>query len=205
MTMKNTTLLTPVVAVVFASLSGALGQNLISNGSFEQPAFSTPNTFVYALPTDWIQNADANSLPAIFRGTYPGWPSPEEGSQFLDIGNTAGNSAGVHQTFTVMVAGTYELTWFDNAAIGNPHTYSVSLGGTTVDVAGEVGSSVWTEHELPVTLSGSATLTFSPIPGGVDTLLDNVSVTAIPEPATYAWAGAIGLLGLALGRRYVGH
>ena len=203
--MKNTTLLTPAVAVVFASLSGALGQNLISNGNFEQPALSSPNDFQFVLPTDWIQNADANSLPAIFRGTYAGWPSPEEGSQFLDIGNTAGNSAGVHQTFTVTVPGTYELTWFDNAGIGYDHSYSVSLGGTTVDVTGEIGSPDWTQHELSVTLSGSATLTFSPIPGGVDTLLDKVVVTAIPESAAYAWAGAIGLLGLALGRRYVAH
>ena len=116
----------------------------------------------------------------------------------LDIGNSSGNSAGVNQTFTVTVPGTYDLTWYDNAEIGEPHTYSVSLGGTTVDFTNGVGSTTWTEHELSVVLSGSATLTFDPILGGVDTLLDNVQLqpaqASVPDGA-----GTFGLLNLALG------
>ena len=184
--------------MLLVSLGGAQGQNLVSNGSFEQPARSTPDSWGYTLPDDWIQNADANHAPAIFNGSVPGWPAPEEGSQFLDIGNTAGFNAGVHQTFTVTVPGTYDLTWFDNAAIGFPHAYSVSLGGTTVDIPGETGSATWTEHELLLTLSGSVTLTFTPIPGGVDTLLDNVQVQS-PNPPVPDCAGTFGLLNLALG------
>jgi hypothetical protein len=198
--MKTTrTSLALAVGVLAASIGRAIGQNLISYGSFEDPLLPTPNTYQFELPTGWSQNADANSLPIIFNGTIPGWPSPEQGNQLLDIGNSSGNSAGVHQTFTVTVPGTYDLTWFDNAGIGDPHTYSVSLGGTTVDFNNNgLGSTTWTEHELSVVLSGSATLTFDPIPGGVDTLLDNVQLQpaqgSVPDGA-----GTFGLLNLALG------
>jgi|CZKI01.1.fsa_nt_gi hypothetical protein len=197
--MKTTrTPLILAIGVLAAGISSANGQNLISNASFEDPPLPTPNTYVFELPTDWNQNLDANSLPIIFNGTIPGWPSPEQGNQLLDIGNSSGNSAGVNQTFTVTVPGTYDLTWYDNAEIGEPHTYSVSLGGTTVDFTNGVGSTTWTEHELSVVLSGSATLTFDPILGGVDTLLDNVQLqpaqASVPDGA-----GTFGLLNLALG------
>src|ERR1017187_7923041 len=129
--MKTTrTPLILAIGVLAAGISSANGQNLISNASFEDPPLPTPNTYVFELPTDWNQNLDANSLPIIFNGTIPGWPSPEQGNQLLDIGNSSGNSAGVNQTFTVTVPGTYDLTWYDNAEIGEPHPHFRCPRGT---------------------------------------------------------------------------
>jgi len=105
----------------------------------------------------------------------------------------------VHQTLTVTVPGTYDLTWFDNAAAGNTYTYYVNLGGTTVDISG-LASTGWTKHELSVYLSGDTTLAFdSTLPGGSgDALLDNVQLQPVQRSVPDS-GGTFGLLNLALG------
>jgi len=179
--------------------------NLLSNGSFESPVVSANNVTLGILPTGWTQAG--TSLPGIFNGNVSGWPSPQNGNQFVDIGN-AGINAAISQGFTVITSGSYQLTWFDNTGTGLAAAYKVELlnsSSVVVATASEslTGTSLWNSRSLTGTLGiGNYTLKFTPTADRdhlFDSLLDNVSLSAaVPEPSTYI-AGMLLLLPLGAG------
>lgn len=87
----------------------------------------------------------------------------------------------------------------DNFDSGTPYTVSLAVGGTTVDLNGAAGgldySGTWD--------GGASYIVFTNRGGalGSTTVIDNLTLTAIPEPGTYAlMAGTIAIL-FALRRR----
>ncbi len=65
-------------------------------------------------------------------------------------------------------------------------------------------SGPWVHASPAATLAvGDYTVKFSSGPaGGLDTLLDNVSLTLVPEPGAWAALGGLGCLGWAVWRRW---
>ena len=139
---------------------------------------------------------------------------PAEGDGSVD---TAGNAPGSLSTILSTIAGqTYTLSFY---LAGNPDGGSavkqlnVQVGTVnqvfTFDTTGHSKTSMgWVLESVSFVASGNDTLTFTsqdtlvtggPSPYGA--VLDGVSVsTAIPEPATYAFA-LLGLAGVCLFRR----
>jgi hypothetical protein len=174
----------------------ASAQNLILNGSFEDPVVAPDSINLGVTPTGWTGGA------FLFNGSPAGWPAPQDGNQYEDIGFAPLWS--LSQTFMVTNPGQYLLTWYDNGSSG----YSVDVtvtGNPTQSFGGTAGVWAWSAHALEVTLAaGENTLTFSGNSPSVhaDALIDDVRLTSVPEPATGGLAAGLGLLALAGWRRW---
>lgn len=168
--------------------------NLILNGSFEGPNIA-PNTSSFATPDDWIGGYN------IFTAGVGGAPAPQHGAQYENIGY--GVYLELSQTFNLVNAGSYLLTWYDSSG-NDGNTYDVLINGVSFNsYTDPLTTDVWNfRQEILSLAAGDNTLTFRGTSLFKDTYLDNVSLTVVPEPSTYI-AGALLLLpfGASLVRR----
>ncbi|MFG6463381.1 PEP-CTERM sorting domain-containing protein [Roseateles sp. DXS20W] len=189
-------------ATLALSLTPALaaGPNLVVNGSFEADPIAGNSWVIRPNITGWTGAPDIE-LQNQLEGNLA-----QDGQQLVEL-DTFANSA---MSQTINATGWVNLSFWYTPRIGwgaNTHGVQVSLGGFTGTVMDSVaGGSVpnWQRFSALVDLgsSGSAVLRFaatgtSDMAGG---LIDNVSVTAVPEPSTAALSLAGGLV-LAAGLR----
>jgi choice-of-anchor C domain-containing protein len=138
-------------------------------------------------------------------GSY--WQAAD-GSRSLDLNGNDG-SAGIRQTFDTLGGATYQVSFALAANLdGAPATKSVEVtaGGVsqlftfTIPPGGSHADMGWTYHSLLFTAAtGSTTLSFRSDTAGAfyGPAIDDVRVTAVPEPATLSLVA----LGLAAGAR----
>ncbi len=194
--------------VTNGSLTGDTG-SYIYNG-----APSTVTQFYGSVPTgDADVNGWTGSFVSIAANSSP-WGNP--GSLAHAAGETSGYVAGIQadgtltQTLTDLQAGTYLLTWSDANRVGvnNSQNYTVSFNGVTLDLTPftTTAGAGWNTESVEFTLAKATTgdLTFT---GGTSyattdatSFIDNVSVTAVPEPTSLLMM-AVGTLGLLAWRR----
>lgn len=201
-----------LVSLCVCAAQPASAQNLLANGSFEQGTFVNSGTGGYPLPvgstviTGWtVSNAE---LAWLENGNSYGLETPF-GSYFLDLTGYHDSLpyGGVAQTIATTPGAQYVLS-FDIGAdqsagtYGGPMSVAASAGSTagSFTFTAPVGSlgNYWGEFDLPFTATGASTaitLTGTSSAGGQYLGLDNVSVTAAPEPSQSAALG-IGFLSL---------
>lgn len=209
----------PAVALTALAVGhiGASAQNLILNGSFEEP-----NVGAYAIYTTgqtfggvWqVEYADGYMDIIGSWGTQPPsvfYPTPA-GDQFCYLADNVRYSVLRQDIATPLTAGlTYELSFLQSTFYMN-YGYLYLDGRVTVELAPAGGApeltrvfnlsdhSDWTERSLLFTpaVSGPYTLRFSSTPG-VPGNIDDVRLVeaAVPEPAACGLAVGVGLLGLA--------
>ena len=221
--MKTTTLSLLAGAVLALCVPAVASANLLTNGGFEvgtpvgnhgdahsQRLLAGDNTSL----AGWAVVGDAGEDIAWIGAGHPyNVLTASEGSNFLDLtGWQAGGFAGkgVVQTFDT-VAGQQYTVGFD---LGNSTDYNNSNGisGLVVSAGSlnQLVSSVtnnsrnaWDHFELRfVAQSAHTTLSFTGDQAIHYIGLDNVSVTAVPEPETYAMLLAgLGVMGAVARRR----
>jgi choice-of-anchor C domain-containing protein len=201
-----------IAAATSICLCSSANAALFQNGSFEDGianigGFTTLNAGDNTSITGWT--VGTGSIDYI--GTY--WTSAN-GSRSLDLNGLVPGS--ISQTFDVTSGQAYQVT-FDLA--GNPaggptaKTLTTSANATIVlssfDTTGKDLSNMgWTPVSFNFTATGpTETLTFlsttagysgnSTYPTAFGPALDNVSVTAVPEPSTWAMM-ILGFLGVGL-------
>lgn len=196
---------TALASTLALSLSSAFaaGPNLVVNGSFELDPIASASWVIQPNITGWTGAPDIE-LQNNFEGNLA-----HDGSQLVEL-DTYANSA---MSQAINATGWVELSFWYTPRIGwgaGTHGVEVSLGSFSSTVMDTVaGGSVpqWQRFSALVDLgsSGSAVLRFaavgiSDMAGG---LIDNVTVTAVPEPGTAALAlgGGIGLAAWLRGRR----
>lgn len=176
-------------------------QNLVTNGSFEQ---DTPAIDYWTITPNLIGWTGAPDIE--LRNNYDG--TAQDGASFVEL-DTFANSA---MSQVINATGLVELTfWYaarPNVAAGsNDLSFSLgNLSGTLLQGVAGGGTIEWIKYTGIADLgtSGSATLTFtalgtSDMAGGS---LDNISVTAVPEPETVAlMLAGLGLVGGVARRR----
>lgn len=197
------------ILAVSAALSTATAGHaqIVVNGGFEATTFGFPD--------GWSGNPFV-----VFVGDIDGpggWPAPQEGNQFVDIGygelSPDVPAFTLWQSVTITTPGDYRLDWHHNThddtgpGSGFANYRAALLDAADAPVAqglfdpGNFG--VWGYALLTATLeAGVYTVKFSSGPAsGRDTLLDNVSLTLVPEPGAWAALGGLGCLGWAAWRR----
>jgi choice-of-anchor C domain-containing protein len=209
MSLKNSVLVLSVISSTLAFTSGAWAG--LVNGSFESSTGPNPGQFVTldggdTSITGWTVGGGLNSIDYI--GSY--WTS-SDGVRSIDLNGLAPGS--ISQTFDVISGQTYRVM-FDMA--GNPAggpTVKTLQADATVSVTASFDTSNtdltnmgWITHSFTFTAnSTSETLTFLSLttgnsgngtyPFAFGPALDNVSVTAVPEPSTWAMM-ILGFLGV---------
>lgn len=186
-------------ALSIATLGGAAhAANLISDGDF-----SNPNTggswglFSNGSVGAWTN--DNNDLLEVGNSGVYALPCDNGGCQNLEV--NANNVDTVSQTVTLTAGKVYDLSWDYGGRNngGGTQILDVSFGGN--GLTSDTGSyGVWTHNSFDVVGTGNLEdLVFaSEVTNGLPSYgneITNVSLVAIPEPATWAMM-LIGLFGL---------
>ena len=198
--MKKTKTAITTMATCAIFTSSALAQNLLLDGSFESPVIPA-NTYQYNLTPDFWTITDITYMfnGSVYNGSY--WPLAQDGQQYFNLGN-----GSISQNFAVSTPGQFNLSFYDNA-LGVPglnvtlenSSFQTVASSTLTLTAGD-----WQEVTIPLDLTADTyTLTFSAqnIAGSWDPLIDNVSITTVPEPSS-ALLGAVGFA-VIMYRRFV--
>lgn len=176
--------------------------NLIINGDFSVPDAGGNYTIVNAGDTSltgWTVvsgSVETDSTLPVF-----GAPTASGNPQNLDLdGNNPGTMS---QSFSTSVGQTYSLDFFySNNIYGSGGAATVSVTGSSLSESishsgATYGSLNWSSFaETFVATSTTATLTFAStdVPSSsTGILLDNVSVSAVPEPSSVILLGLGGL------------
>ena len=206
---------------VVAMGAQAAGANEVLNGSFDANVASYQgNSYVYSaapasvtqfyggtVPTaanpvdDWT-----GSFVSIAANSGP-WNTPSGLSGF-DAATQGGFVAGVQADGTLsqalnLAAGEYTLSW-TTANRGADQTYSALFAGAQVDKVTTIAGAGWTTESVTFSTLGGTGLSFVGDTSYQNTdatsFIDNVSVTAVPEPASLLMM-VVGTLGLLAWRR----
>jgi hypothetical protein len=176
------------------SVTRVAGQ-IIVNGGFESGSFSP----------GWSPLSDPQSGAHTLVTAGVDGIVPFAGGSFATFSNNAPLVSGIAQTFSTTTGQSYVLSyWFTNSADSDTsNEFKVTWNGSTVtDLTGFASlGAVWTNATFIVTGTGSDTLAFSGFQNQGWNGLDAVSLTAVPEPSSYAALLAVTVLGFARWRR----
>jgi hypothetical protein len=198
----RTNKLLAAAALAIAASGAQAATNLVINGSFEA---ETQGSGTYSIPTNltgWTGGVYGIEL----RNNVAG--AAIDGNNYVELDTTANSS----MSQTITGNGLYQLSFWYSARpsleANNSNGLHYNFGGLNGDVlltTSAVGSgNNWQQFTGLVNLNGPTVLQFSAVEssnsfGGS---LDNVSVTAVPEPETYALLLAgLGLMGTIARRR----
>ena len=221
--MKKLILVAGVFALAATLLCAATaGAASFQNGSFEGLVL-TGNVLDDGLLT--VTNPDASTIPSWSVGGPSGgsvdWVSyllwtPQDGEDSIDLSGTFGNMNWISQAFDTVAGQSYQVTfWMAGNFIGTtvPKSMLVTAGSFsqeyTEDYApmvfnGSFYEPAWSQQTFQFKATGSlTTLKFADTSGNdmEGVIVDNVSVTAVPEPSSIiALIGGLGSL-LAFRRR----
>jgi hypothetical protein len=216
--------LTTAVGVLLLCAAGttAHASSIIVNGSFELPPVANPigydtyGTGSLAIP-GWTVIGPPNTEVAIVKGSFTSPPfsfPAEDGAQWLDLtGATSNSTEGVQQSVATSTFQKYILSfWIGNVSggpFGTTSTVEVDVNGFPAAVLPNGSGTTtltWQLFTLPIVAIGpSTTIAFKNLDPSTDNSngLDNVSLEAVPEPATLLLLGT-GTAALRLVRRRKG-
>lgn len=200
-----TTLKAGVAAVLVLGAMGAQAANLVTNGSFE--ADSQSGVAIHSSLTGWVGGAKGIEL----HGSSGG--AAQDGVNFIELDTTKNST--MSQSISIAQAGSYALSFWYRASPGqgsinaNTDTLGWSFAGASGSVLNNwklAGTDNWQQFKTVVTVTGagSQALSFSALgrSDGYGGVVDNVAVSAIPEPETFAMLLAgLGLMGAIARRR----
>lgn len=210
-----------LAAVLAGASTGASAANLVTNGDFETGNLSgwTVHNYAGTTPGTGIQVVTTNGSPNVpYSGdTINAYQGTGENAAFFVDDNAFQT---LSQYVSLVKDTTYTLSFGLFATLSgenNPFNFTLSeivnsgFNVEVLDFQTSIGNSLvpgnWKTYNYTFTANKNANynLLFSFNSGATpakDVLLDGVSITAVPEPSTWAMMiGGLGLVGVALRRR----
>jgi hypothetical protein len=203
-----------LAAGAMLAISAPASANLILNGDFELPGLIPQNWSEGPLPIFHILVLKGSDLSGVTGSTAA------MNNRFAVFGfNNLPIDEALSQNFPTVVGQLYKVS-FDAGALGTGTEQQLALttkagDGTVLSdlvlpiVAGNNLDTTFANYSFDFTATGTlSTLFFFPAVDqgitGINPILDNVSVTAVPEPATWTFLViGLGLTGFGLRRRAV--
>lgn len=195
MNIRQAFLTTAAASCVIVGASAAGATDLITNGNFESPTNSGVNIFDVGSTglTGWTVVGPGGANIAQQANGVGGITAPGS-TQYLDLTGTndgSGLYGGVSQLINTTAGQNYVLT-FD---VGNYSNQTSQVGVTaqagstsnTFSVNAPLSGYNWVSESLPFTATSSSTeITLTGTAGYYYTGLADVSISGVPEPATWA-------------------
>jgi hypothetical protein len=190
-----------------ADICGSIAGNLVANCGFELGSFSG-----WSLKGNDVPGEEGN-LYGVENGADPvDGISPNSGSNQAFFADLVANATTISQTLTTVAGGMYEVSFFlaqdTEPGLGgapNSNELIASFGGTTLTSLTAIPVQGYTEYSFATTASSASSVLSFKIGNDLgESLLDDVSVVATPEPS--AWillVTAIAMAGLAMRRAKV--
>lgn len=182
--------LVPTLALFLAG--AATAQNLVTGGDFENPVVSGDPYLIAVTPAGWTGTGDL-----VVQG-YAGAVSSGSGNQWFDLNPSFDAGTGISQSINLNAGTTYNFSFLYNGGGGGSTTsISYSLGSIAETLlAGSVSTAgmsvysgtLWQTLATTFTPSASGAATLQLTPNGTYSggFVDNVQISAVPEPETYA-------------------
>lgn len=183
--------------LAFLLLTGVVRAELIVNGGFEAPEVASAEGWAgYSSGSTGITNWTVGSAEGgaqVFTNSLMGGLNAvlQNGTQVLQVGGNGGSGLGsISQTLSTTAGQSYRIS-FDGGYRDDNSTFAivVTFGDTQKTFSGSI--SAWERFSFTAMASGDSTaltLANQGTPGeGYPPryLVDNVSVTTIPEPSAY--------------------
>jgi hypothetical protein len=197
----------PTIILLLTALASALGTarasviNLVSNGSFEQGALRIGSF------QGWMTNlGDINTFVDSDGQTGTMYGDATDGLWSAFFGSTAADGgASISQNLTTTANQVYVLSFDlanDNGGLAPMNNFVVSVEGAPVFTFSDLASQGYIHEQYSFAASGSSTsLEFSGSNEQSYFDLDNVVVSAAPEPSSFALTAVCALLYAVLRRR----